>query len=83
VDTAVGENGKPMLTWDAVEGGQGYRIYRSTKKTSGFKLQTETAKLNYTDRNATKGKTYYYYITVVAQDTESAKSNTVKIKCAK
>ena len=82
VEVTTAENGKPMLTWDAVEGAEIYVIYRSTKKTSGFKQQSQSREPIFTDRGAKKGTTYYYYVTAAAQDTESAKSNTVKIKCA-
>ena len=74
-------SGKPTVSWEAVEGAQIYAIYRSTKKSSGFKLCTQTRDTSYIDKGAKKGTTYYYYVTAMAQDTESAKSNTVKLKC--
>ena len=73
--------GKPVLTWEAVEGADIYAVYRSTKSGRGFKLCTQTRGTSYTDKGAKKGTTYYYYVTAMAQDTESAKSNTVKSKC--
>lgn len=41
----------------------GYLIYKSTKKSSGFRRVGKTVKLNWTDKNpGKKGKTYYYKV---------------------
>ena len=83
VKAVADPTGKPALTWEATEGATVYAVYRSTKKSSGFKLCSQVRTTSYTDKNAKKGTTYYYYVTAMAQDTESAVSNTVKIKCSK
>ena len=83
VKAVADPTGKPALTWEATEGATVYAVYRSTKKSSGFKLYSQVITTSYTDKNAKKGTTYYYYVTAMAQDTESAVSNTVKIKCSK
>jgi len=80
-------DGKPAGRWDTVEGAVAYKVYRSTKKSSGFK---EVAELStegdfFIDDSAKKGKTYYYKIVAVCPDengneVESAFSNTIKIK---
>ena len=57
--------GKPYLKWSAVTGASKYQVYRSTSKTSGFKLLGTTTKLNYTDTTATAGYTYYYKLKAV------------------
>ena len=66
-----------ILTWDAVEGVDGYNVYRSTTSGSGYvkinsSLVTTTT---YTDENTTPGVTYYYVVTSVADGRESSYSN--------
>ena len=77
---AVGETGKPEITWDAVEGATRYVIYRSTSKSKNYKAIDETESLTFTDTTATKGKTYYYKVVAVCEDTESAQSAYAKVK---
>ncbi len=53
------------IKWQKKDGVTGYKIYRSTKKNSGYKL-IKTIKNNkttsYLDKNKKKGRTYYYKI---------------------
>lgn len=49
------------LAWDDVKA-TGYYIYRSTKKSSGFKKIDTVLGTSYTDKGLTKGKTYYYKV---------------------
>ena len=53
------------LTWKKVSGATGYVVYRSRKKSSGFK-RIATFKKNttvrYTNKKLRKGRTYYYKI---------------------
>lgn len=54
---------KVKLTWVRSEGASGYLVYRSTSKTSGFKLvKTLTNVASYTDANLTAKKVYYYKV---------------------
>lgn len=56
---------KVTLTWSGVNGATGYRIYRSTSKTSGFKKIksiTSNDKVTYTNSNISCGTTYYYKV---------------------
>lgn len=50
------------LSWDMVEGAQKYEIYRASSKNGSYKQIGETDGLTFTDRNAVKGKTYYYKV---------------------
>lgn len=50
------------LDWDASAGAEGYQIYRSTKKDSGFTLIATTADNFYADIPITCGVTYYYKV---------------------
>lgn len=52
------------VSWNKLNGVSGYRIYRSTKKNSGYKylkqLSSKTA--SYTNKKLKSGKTYYYKV---------------------
>ncbi len=50
------------LNWAKISGVSGYKIYRSTSKTSGYKLIKTTTSLSYTNTGLTNGKTYYYKV---------------------
>ena len=75
--------GKPELTWGDVENATGYVIYRSTSKSKGYKAIDEVYGLSYTDTSAKKNKTYYYKVSAVCGNTESALSGYVKLKAKK
>ena len=76
----INSAGKPELTWREVDQATSYVIYRSTSKTKGYKMIDEVYDLSYTDTSAKKGKTYYYKVSAVYFDTESALSGYVKLK---
>ncbi len=61
----VASSGKPKLSWKAIEGAEQYYVYRATSKSGTYKYQAATTKLNYTDKSAVAGKTYYYKVKAV------------------
>lgn len=78
------------LSWKKVKNAQGYTIYRSTKKNSGYKKLkkvTNSSTLSYTDTKTKNGTTYYYYVTAYAKSgkktIQSVKSNLVNRKVVK
>ena len=67
--TGSSSSGKPVVKWKTVEGAAKYRIYRSTKKTSGFKLvKTAITARSYTDTDAVVGTNYYYKIMAIHEN---------------
>ncbi len=52
------------LKWKKVEGAGGYQIYRSTFKSTGYKLVAEAGsdKVSYKDSGLKAGQTYYYKV---------------------
>ena len=76
----VGETGKPELNWETVEEATKYVIYRSTSSSKNYKIIDETTDLTYTDATAAKGKTYYYKVVAVREESQSAQSAYAKVK---
>ena len=76
----LSDGGKPAAYWDEVEGAEAYIVYRSTKSGSGYKAIFGVYDTFFIDDTAVKGKTYYYKVIAITQYTESAMSNSVKIK---
>lgn len=75
--------GKPMISWNAVEGARKYEIYRAASENGKYKkIKTVTA-LVYTDTTAKPGTTYYYKVMAVPASSaaKSIASNIVGIKC--
>ena len=76
-------SGKPVLTWNAVEGAVKYEIYRSTKSNKSYKLLDTVETLSFEDTSVSAGKTYYYQVKAVGEVSKSADSSYVKLtgKC--
>ena len=55
-------SGKPMLTWDAVDGATSYKVYRATAKNGAYSVINTTKALTYTNVGAALGTTYYYKV---------------------
>ena len=70
-------SGKPMLTWDAVDGATSYRVYRATSQNGPCRLLGSVTTTTYVNTGAKDGVTYYYKVTAVNDSGESAFSNTV------
>ena len=67
---AVGgdESGRPLLTWAAANGANGYAVYRSESADGEFVKVASVSTTKYTDTAAENGKTYYYYVIAVKND---------------
>ena len=50
------------LSYTNIYGATGYEVFRSTKKTSGFKKVATTTKTQHTDKKLALGTTYYYKV---------------------
>ena len=61
---------KMKLQWDKAGGASGYEVYRSTKKSSGYKKVATLVgrdKNTWTNKNLKKGKVYYYKVRAYRQ----------------
>lgn len=64
------------LSWTAVAGAIGYNVKRSTTAGGSYEtIATTVSGTSYVDTNVVNGTTYYYVITTVNADGESANSN--------
>ena len=55
-------SGKPMLTWNAVDGAASYKVYRATAKNGAYSVINTTNALTYTNTGAALGTIYYYKV---------------------
>ena len=82
VKISLNSNGKPLLSWEAVNGASKYMIYRSTDGKNFSYYYTTTSKI-FGNISAKAGTTYYYKVKAVSSHTSyanSAFSSVVSIK---
>ena len=72
--TAVSGNGLVTLTWTASSGATSYNIKRSTTDGSGYLPIDTSASATYADSTVINGTAYYYVVTAVGANGESAVS---------
>ncbi len=67
-------NGKPVLSWAAVEGAAKYEVWRSTSETGTYTRLSTTTGLKLTNSSAAAGPVYHYKAGANNADTESVYS---------
>jgi len=67
----VASSGKIKLTWTKIEGAKSYKIYRATSKTGKYSLMKTTTSISYTDTGAMAGKTYYYKVMAIHENSNA------------
>ena len=76
------KTGKVKLTWKAIPGAAGYKVYRATTKDGTYKPMYTAKSTSYTNTSATAGKYYYYKVVALdAYGNESAPSSIVGRTC--
>jgi len=66
------------ITWDAVPGAAGYRVYRGSGAASNYTLINSPTDITHTDTGFSPVSTYYYRVsTLDVNDNESERSNAV------
>lgn len=74
---------KVALTFKKATGGKKYEIYRSAKKTKGYKKIKTTTSAKFTDKKAKKGKRYYYKVRTVRGGVKSSFTKPIRSKKVK
>lgn len=80
----VSSTGKPKVSWRKVKGAVKYKVYRATKQNGTYLYMQTTDNRNHVDKNAARGKTYYYQVKPIDQDGKTINfetSNKVNIAC--
>ena len=64
-------DGKPYISWDAVDGATGYYVFRSTDG-KNYSVLGYTTRTNYTNTASNAGTTYYYKVKADSSNTKTA-----------
>ena len=74
--------GQPKVTWEAVSGAKEYKVYRATSEDGSYSVMKTTTGTTYTNTNFEDGKTYYYKVRAICENTDgnSAYSSILSIK---
>lgn len=71
IQVTLDENGKPVVSWETVEGAVKYEVYRATSLKGKYSKQA-TVKTNvYVNTSAKNGKTYYYKVVAVPSSSKA------------
>ena len=62
VSISLNKAGKPVLTWDKVDGAINYDVYRAESKSGTYRKLTTVNGTKLTNGSADKGHTYYYKV---------------------
>ena len=60
--------GKPKLSWSKIEGAAKYEIYRAESENGTYKRISTTSKTSMTNTKVSTGKTYYYKVRAVHEN---------------
>ena len=79
---ALNAKGQPVVTWEAVSGAREYKVYRATSADGSYSVMKTTTGTTYTNTNFEDGKTYYYKVRAICENTDgnSAYSSVLSIK---
>ena len=72
--TATAGNGSAALSWAAVSGATGYRVYRGTTSGGPYALVASPTATSYSNTGLTNGTTYYYVVRTFNGTLESVNS---------
>ena len=62
ITVSLNNNGRPKISWNAVDGAEKYEIYRATSENGTYSCIITTTKTEFTNTVADKGRAYYYKV---------------------
>ncbi len=65
VSISRNSSGKPYLKWKDISGAKKYYVYRATSEDGEYKYLGSTTSEKYSDKKASRGKTYYYKVKAI------------------
>ena len=71
-------SGKPMLTWDAVDGAVKYKVYRATAIDGKYVKMFTTDGTSYCNTNSKAGEKYFYKVVAIGADGTKSEFSAVK-----
>ena len=81
LSASLDANGKPVLSWSAVDDATEYEVWYANKGDTDFVHLTTTAQLSYTHDEAAAGATYSYMVRAVTADGSGPFSDLVSVVC--
>lgn len=73
----IATKGQVALSWDAVEGAQGYHVYRTGLEGQALVTVGTPAETSFVDKSVVNGTRYYYFVTAVKVGGESSLSQAI------
>ena len=67
VTVKLNSKGKPVISWNKVDGAVKYAVYRATSENGEYTLLGTTTKTSVTNSKAEAGVTYYYKVRAIAK----------------
>ena len=82
VQLSLNTAGAVVVSWTAVDGADGYRVYRSDSQNGPFvkKIETSATTGSYTNTDVSAGNTYYYVVEALIGEV-TTESEVVSISC--
>ena len=83
VSVSLSDSGKPVVTWEAVDGAQEYEVYFRNSESGKYSLLVATTATGIEHVGAKAGDTCYYRVVAVAAEADwnSARSQEVFVPC--
>ena len=80
VTVTLNTSGKPVLSWNKVDGAVKYEVYRATSSTGTYTKLTTITGTKLTNTSAVVGTTYYYKVRAVSGENMGEFSEIKSIK---
>ena len=80
VKVSISGTSNVKVKWSKVEGAKKYKIYRAKSAKGKYKKVGTSKSTSFTNKDLSRGKTYFYKVVAIGKDSKSKKSSYAKIK---